>query len=50
MLCDRALHEGYTARTTLINEDLVTSAAEGLDLKPLSPRSIFTRLFGWQRS
>jgi general secretion pathway protein A len=50
ILCDRALHEGYTGRTTLINEDLVASAAEGLDLKPLSPRSIFTRLFGWQRS
>jgi general secretion pathway protein A len=50
MLCDRALHEGYTARTTLIDEDLAASAAEVLDLKPLSPRSIFTRLFGWQRS
>jgi len=46
MLCDRALLGGYTAQTTRIDEDLVVTAAEGLDLKPLvrSQRSIFSRL------
>jgi general secretion pathway protein A len=34
MLCDRALLGGYSAQTTRIDEDLVTTAAEGLDLKP----------------
>jgi len=48
MLCDRALLGGYTAQTTRIDEDLVVTAAEGLDLKPLvrSHRSIFGRLLG----
>ena len=48
MLCDRALLGGYTAQTTRIDEDLVVTAAEGLDLKPLvrSQRSIFGRLLG----
>ena len=51
MLCDRALLAGYTAQTTRIDEDLVITAAEGLDLKPLarSSRSIFTRLLGRTR-
>ena len=51
MLCDRALLGGYTAQTTRIDEDLVVTAAEGLDLKPLarSQRSIFNRLLGRQR-
>jgi general secretion pathway protein A len=46
MLCDRALLGGYNAQTTRIDEDLVVTAAEGLDLKPLvrSQRSIFSRL------
>jgi len=48
MLCDRALLGGYTAQATRIDEDLVVTAAEGLDLKPLvrSHRSIFGRLLG----
>jgi general secretion pathway protein A len=51
MLCDRALLAGYTAQTTRIDEDLVITAAEGLDLKPLgrTSRSIFTRLLGRTR-
>jgi general secretion pathway protein A len=51
MLCDRALLAGYTAQTMRIDEDLVVTAAEGLDLKPLarSSRSIFTRLLGKTR-
>ena len=46
MLCDRALLGGYTAQTTRIDEDLVVTAAEGLDLKPpvRSQRSFFSRL------
>jgi len=46
MLCDRALLGGYTAQTTRIDEDLVVTAAEGLDLKPpvRSQRSLFSRL------
>jgi general secretion pathway protein A len=46
MLCDRALLGGYTAQTTRIDEDLVVTAAEGLDLKPAvrSQRSLFSRL------
>ncbi len=46
MLCDRTLLGGYTAQTTRIDEDLVVTAAEGLDLKPMarSQRSIFSRL------
>jgi general secretion pathway protein A len=34
MLCDRALLGGYSAQTARIDDDLVTTAAEGLDLKP----------------
>ena len=34
LLCDRALLGGYSAQTARIDEDLVTIAAEGLDLKP----------------
>jgi general secretion pathway protein A len=46
MLCDRALLGGYMAQTTRIDEDLVVTAAEGLDLKPpvRSQRSLFSRL------
>ena len=46
LLCDRALLGGYTAQTTRIDEDLVVTAAEGLDLKPpvRSQRSFFSRL------
>jgi len=46
MLCDRALLGGYTAQTTRIDEDLVVTAAQGLDLKPpvRAQRSIFSRL------
>jgi general secretion pathway protein A len=33
LLCDRALLGGYSAQTARIDEDLVTIAAEGLDLK-----------------
>ena len=46
MLCDRALLGGYMAQTTRIDEDLVATAAEGLDLKPpvRSQRSLFSRL------
>ena len=36
MLCDRALLGGYSAQTTRIDEDLVVTAAEGLDLKPVA--------------
>jgi general secretion pathway protein A len=45
MLCDRALLGGYSAETNRIDEDLVLTAAEGLDLKPvLAPkRSWFDR-------
>jgi general secretion pathway protein A len=50
MLCDRTLLGGSTAQTTRIDENLVVTAAEGLDLKPLvSPRSIFNRFFGKER-
>jgi general secretion pathway protein A len=34
LLCDRALLGGYSAQTARIDEDLVTIAAEGLDLRP----------------
>ena len=52
MLCDRALLGGYSAQTTRIDEDLVATAAEGLDLKPIArPRpSLFARLLGRPRS
>jgi general secretion pathway protein A len=35
MLCDRALLGGYAAQTNRIDADLVSTAAEGLDLKPV---------------
>jgi general secretion pathway protein A len=46
MLCDRALLGGYSAQTTRIDENLVTIAAEGLDLKAASQErpSWFNRL------
>jgi general secretion pathway protein A len=46
MLCDRALLGGYSAQTTRIDENLVTIAAEGLDLKLMLEEkpSWFTRL------
>ena len=52
MLCDRALEGGFLAQTTRIDEDLVVTAAEGLDLKPpvRSPRSILDRFLGRVRS
>ena len=52
MLCDRALLGGYSAQTTRIDEDLVATAAEGLDLKPIArPQpSLFARLLGRPRS
>ena len=48
MLCDRALLEGHSARAESIGEDLVATAAEALDLKPLvrPQRSILKRLLG----
>jgi len=48
MLCDRALLGGYSAQTARIDEDLVATAAEGLDLKPVArpQRSMIERLFG----
>lgn len=36
LVCDRALLGGYSAQTTRIDENLVTIAAEGLDLRPAS--------------
>jgi general secretion pathway protein A len=52
MLCDRALVGGFLAQTTRIDEDLVVTAAEGLDLKPpvRSQRSILDRFLGRVRS
>jgi general secretion pathway protein A len=47
MLCDRSLLGGYSAQTTRIDENLVTIAAEGLDLKPavaVEKPSWFSRL------
>jgi general secretion pathway protein A len=46
MLCDRALLGGSAAQRTRIDEDLVLTAAEGLNLKPSvrSSRSLFSRL------
>jgi len=45
MLCDRSLLAGFQAQTARIDEDLIVTAAEGLDLKPLvrSSRSMFGR-------
>ncbi|MBI2188004.1 MAG: AAA family ATPase [Acidobacteria bacterium] len=39
LLCDRALLGGYAARTTRIDVNIVTRAAEGLDLAPAQPDS-----------
>jgi len=52
MLCDRALLGGYSAQTTRIDEDLVVTAADGLDLKPIAQpqRSLLKRLLGRQGS
>ena len=52
MLCDRSLLGGYSAQTTRLDEDLVLTAAEGLELKPVarSQRSIFTRLLRRSRA
>ena len=38
MLCDRALLAGYTAQTTRIDEGMVTTAAEALDLRPVEQK------------
>jgi hypothetical protein len=47
MLCDRALLGGYSARTARIGDELVATAAEGLDLKPAArSRSMIGRLLG----
>jgi len=53
LLCDRALLGGYSAQTTRIDENLVMSAAGGLDLKPAVSRhkwSLFHRLLRGARS
>jgi general secretion pathway protein A len=52
MLCDRALLGGYQAQTTRIDEDLIVTAAEGLDLKPLvrTQGSMFSRFLRKSRS
>jgi general secretion pathway protein A len=52
MLCDRALLGGFTAHSQRIDEDLVVTAAEGLDMRRTVPprRSLFGRLIGRQRS
>ena len=47
LLCDRSLLGGYSLRTTRIDENLVMSAAEGLELRPAVSRhkwSLFNRL------
>jgi general secretion pathway protein A len=51
MLCDRAMLGAYSVQTARIDEDLVVTAAAGLDLKPLvsSQPSILARLFGRSR-
>ena len=51
MLCDRALAAASSAQTTRIEDDLVVTAAEELELKPpvRSQRSFLTRLLGWSR-
>jgi general secretion pathway protein A len=38
MLCDRALLAGYTAEAARIDEALITTAAEALDLERVEPR------------
>jgi general secretion pathway protein A len=37
LLCDRSLLGGYSAQTTRIDADIVSAAAEGLDLVPAEP-------------
>ena len=51
MLCERVLLDGAAAQTMRIDEALVATAAETLDLKPVarSSRSILTRLLGRSR-
>jgi general secretion pathway protein A len=51
LLCDRALADGSASRTTHIDEALVATAADALDLKPVvrSTRSLLTRLLGRSR-
>jgi general secretion pathway protein A len=46
LLCDRSLLGGFSAQTTKIDADIVTAAAEGLDLVAAEPvkRSWFSRL------
>jgi general secretion pathway protein A len=46
MLCDRALLAGYTAEAIRIDEDMVTTAADALELQPVERRkpSWFSRL------
>jgi general secretion pathway protein A len=49
MLCDRALLGAYSAQTARIDEGIVETSAEGLDLKaarPVERRFWFTRLLG----
>jgi general secretion pathway protein A len=50
-LCDRALVDGSSSQTTRIDEALIATAAEALDLKPVvrSTRSLLTRLLGRSR-
>jgi general secretion pathway protein A len=52
LLCDRVLVDGSSSQTTRIDEALVATAAEALDLKPMvrSTRSFLTRLLGRSRS
>jgi general secretion pathway protein A len=46
LLCDRSLLSGYSAQTTRISAEIVSAAAEGLDLKAAEPErpSWFSRL------
>jgi len=50
MLCDRALLGGYSAQTTRIDEHLVKSAAEGLDLTSREKPSWVNRFLRGTRS
>jgi general secretion pathway protein A len=53
LLCDRALLGGYSVQTTRIDEKLVMSGAEGLELQPAASRnkwSVFHRLLRGARS
>jgi general secretion pathway protein A len=46
MLCDRALLAGATAQHTRIDEDMIVTAAEALDLRPVAQKKVswFNRL------